>query len=67
MELQTHITPAQLEVLRHKALGQTDSQVSKAMGISRVAVTRRRERAMFAVRAKNITHAVYLCGKAGLI
>lgn len=61
------LTNAQIEVIRRKALGETDTEVAKRLQISKTAVTRRRERVLFATHAKNCAHAVYLCTKAGII
>ena len=61
------LTQAQIEVIKRKALGETDSQVAEALKISPVAVARRRERVLYSTHAHNTAHAVYLCTKAGII
>ena len=61
------LTPAQIEVVKRKALGETDTEAAKSLHISPIAVKRRRERALYDLGAKNIAHAVYIAVGAGII
>lgn len=62
-----HLTAAQIEVIRRKALGETDAEAAKSLHISTVAAKRRKERAIYDLRARNTAHAVYIAVGAGII
>lgn len=61
------LTKGQIEVIRRKALGETDTEAAESLNITPVAVKRRKERALYDLGARNTVHAVYLAGRAGII
>lgn len=63
----SHPTPAQLEVLRLKAQGQTYEEIGAALFISRSTVRNHLVDARNILDALDTTHAVVICIAMGLI
>ena len=61
------LTPAQLEVLREAAAGRTMSEIAAAQGRSPSTVKDHLDRARVRLRARNVTHAVAIALRRGVI
>lgn len=63
----TPITPRQTEVLSHLAHGDTIDQTAHALGVSTSTVEKTLAAGRKRLNGRNVTHAVYIAAKAGLI
>lgn len=61
------LTPAQIEVIKRKALGETDQEAARALRLTERALKSRKERALFNAGGRNMNHVIYLCAKQGIV
>jgi len=61
------LTAAQIEVIKRKALGETDTEAAKNLGVTARAFRSRKDRALFNAGGRNMNHTIYLCSKAGIV